>query len=72
MRFLFGINFGLRFNTRICKKLLRFRTGLSATAVVAPVNFFGHLCSISSNCKSTFDNAMRNTSNTPDTIVKHG
>jgi len=43
MRFLFGINFCFRFNTRICKELLRFRAGLSATAMVAPVDFLWHV-----------------------------
>lgn len=38
--FLFGIGFGLGLNAFLCKKLLRFYTGLSAGAMVAPVDVF--------------------------------
>lgn len=42
MRLFFCIDFGFGFNPGIGKKLLRFGAGLSATTVVAPVNFFSH------------------------------
>jgi len=71
MRFFLRINFGFRINTGICKKLLRFGAGLSATAVVAPVNFLRHLHSMFGYWETTFDNATCNASNTPDMIVNY-
>lgn len=38
--FLFGVGFGLGLNAILRKKLLRFYTGLSAGAMVAPVDVF--------------------------------
>jgi hypothetical protein len=42
MNFFFGVNFNLGFNACCCKKLLRFNTSLSATSVVAPIDFCHH------------------------------
>ena len=43
MRTLFRVHFRFRCDPSIRKKLLRFGAGLSATPVVAPVNFLGHV-----------------------------
>lgn len=67
----FGIDDEFGFDASVCKKLLRFRAGLSATTVVAPVNFLRHRKSMFGNRESTFDNATRNASNTPDNIVRN-
>jgi hypothetical protein len=43
MRFFLRIDFDLWFNASVRKKLLRLCAGLSATAVVAPVNLLWHV-----------------------------
>ena len=68
MRLFFGIDFDLRFDSGIRKKLLRFGARLSATPVVAPVNFFRHVVSKKSGSGS-FDNVSRKASNN-DNILK--
>ena len=42
MCLLLCVDFCLRLDTGVGKKLLRFRARFSATAMVAPVNFLGH------------------------------
>ena len=42
MNVFFSIDDDFGLDARVCKKLLRFRTSLSAFAVVVPVNFLGH------------------------------
>jgi hypothetical protein len=47
----FGIDFRFCFDSGVRKKLLRFGASLSATAVVAPVNFLWHVSDPSSGFK---------------------
>lgn len=54
MRFLLGVDFGFCLYFVLCKKLLRFSTGFSARAMIAPVDFrhFHSPCLVGNPLKS--------------------